>query len=441
MQRSANIEGAERTGNEVVERALIISSDGHASARMDDYRPYLPRSWHAEFDVFCELYRTEGTRNFERKAVNQKLDPDVAGEWVEQILDQGRHEGLWDAKRRFKELDAQGIAAETLFPDFGLPFELYSPILTRMHGYIRTPQQIDVANTAYNRWLVDFCSVAPERLAGLALLGFDDVDAALREIMWAHETGLKGIVLPAFDEDVPLFDQRFDRIWSLLEELEMPIHSHIAISAVTRRMPPAAAFARTQPKCMNPLLGPQLFFDCHQLLTHLIWGGVFERHPKLQAVFTEQGSGWVINALRMMDHSWEDSFQRRDTHEVVRHRPSEYFERQCHLGASLFSRAEAQARHEIGVGRIMIGADYPHHEGTWGVGPGTVEYLRATIGAAGVPLDEARGMIGGNAADLYRLNVAELRKVAEQIGPSVDELLTPPTDDWYPRGDVKRPLV
>ena len=75
------------------------------------------------------------------------------------------------------------------------------------------------------------------------------------------------------------------------------------------------------------------------------------------------------------------------------------------------------------------------------MGPGTVDYLRATIGAAGVPLDEARVMIGGNAADLYRLNIAELRKTADRIGPSVDEILTPPTDDWYPRGDVKRPLV
>jgi hypothetical protein len=44
------------------ERALIVSSDGHAVARMADYRPYMPSGYHEEFDAFCEVHAREGRR-------------------------------------------------------------------------------------------------------------------------------------------------------------------------------------------------------------------------------------------------------------------------------------------------------------------------------------------------------------------------------------------
>ena len=56
----------------------------------------------------------------------------------------------------------------------------------------------------------------------------------------------------------------------------------------------------------------QAYFFTQQILTHMIWGGVLERHPDLQMVLTEQGTGWVISALRGMDYSWDDSYLRRD---------------------------------------------------------------------------------------------------------------------------------
>jgi hypothetical protein len=71
------------------------------------------------------------------------------------------------------------------------------------------------------------------------------------------------------------------------------------------------------------------------------------------------GSGWVVSALEGMDYSFTGSYMRRDVREVVRMPPSEYFKRQCHLGSSLFSLAEAGARREIGVEKLAIGVDYP----------------------------------------------------------------------------------
>jgi predicted TIM-barrel fold metal-dependent hydrolase len=64
----------------------------------------------------------------------------------------------------------------------------------------------------------------------------------------------------------------------------------------------------------------------------------------------------------------------------------------------------------------MWGSDYPHPEGTW---PYTHEQLTDTF--RGVPENELRAMLGGNAAELYGFDVAALAPVVERIGPRLDE--------------------
>ncbi|MGH8998801.1 MAG: amidohydrolase family protein [Acidimicrobiia bacterium] len=422
-------------------QALVISSDGHAVARMADYRSYIPAKHHTEFDAFCEVHQREGARTIDPKSLLQRIDPEQVDQWIQTVIEPGRLAGQSDPELRLKELDHEGIAAEVLFPDFGLPYELHPPLLAAILGYSRTPTQVEIANQAHNRWLADFCATAPERFAGMAVVSLVDVDATVEAIRWAREAGLRGVVLPAVDESVPFFHTRYEPIWSVLEELEMPVNSHTAISSITQHMATGTLKAVPHPACALPIMTAQAFFFTQQILTHLIWGGVLERHRNLQVALTEQGSGWVIGALKGMDYSWENSYLRRDVREVVPRKPSEYFARQVHMGSSLFSLAEAQARHEIGVDKICIGMDYPHHEGMWGAGPGTVHWLRATLGAAGVPADEARRMLGENAARLWGLDMEALRPVADRIGPSLEEVLTPPTEAHFPRGDVNKPLA
>ena len=183
-----------------------------------------------------------------------------------------------------------------------------------------------------------------------------------------------------------------------------------------------------------------MVFRCHEVLSHLIWGGVLERHPNLGVAFTEQGSAWVVRDLEAMDYSYQRSYLRRDVREVVPKLPSEYFRRQCWLGSSLFSRAEIEARHQIGLDAMLLGMDYPHHEGTIAAG-GTTAYLRATLGAAGVPRDETAQLLGGNAVTRWKFDGGALRGVADRVGPDLTLLLTPPDEDLFPRGDVHKPLV
>ncbi|GAF47607.1 amidohydrolase family protein [Rhodococcus wratislaviensis] len=421
-----------------MDKLMIISSDGHATARMRDYTPYLDPEFREEFGAFCDVYEEKGTHTFDEKALSGRLDPYLVDEWRENVIDAGRLEGNYDPAKRLIELDREGVAGEVLFPDFGLPFELYSPILAAQLGEPPLDDaHVNASNAAFNRWLAEFIGHAPDRLVGMANVSFTDVDRAIAEIRWAKDAGFAGIMLPTFTDELPLWSPVYDPIWSTLEDLGLVLNSHVAISATTNRWV-APKFPPPHPACYGPLFVAQTEFFCRQVLDHMIWGGVLERHPKLQLILTEQGSGWIPGKLEGMDYSYDGSYLRRDIRNAIKHKPSEYFARQCHIGSSLLTRREVEIRDRIGVDKMMVGVDYPHHEGTWN--GGTMDYLQATLGANRVGVDDARKMLGGNAAAVFGFDAAKLAPTVERIGPTAERILTPPTQDLFPRGDVHKPL-
>src|SRR5207244_2300096 len=80
-------------------------------------------------------------------------------------------------------------------------------------------------------------------------------------------------------------------------------------------------------------------------------------------------------------------------------RPSEYWQRQCHIGASFLRPIEAAMRHNIGVDRIAWGSDYPHIEGTH---PYNLMHLRRTF--SGVDPKEVEQITSLTAARLYHFD-------------------------------------
>jgi ubiquinone biosynthesis protein len=162
-------------------------------------------------------------------------------------------------------------------------------------------------------------------------------------------------------------------------------------------------------------------------LARLILSGVMERHPDLRFAFTETGNSLVPEQLKQLDlfhrmardakEGSVQSFFGTYVRESVPLRPSEYWARQCFLGASFLSPADCEHRHRLGVDRVMWGADYPHTEGTH---PHTAESLCLTF--AGVDRAETAQILGLNAATAYGFDVDQLRPIADRIGPFAAEL-------------------
>ena len=101
-------------------------------------------------------------------------------------------------------------------------------------------------------------------------------------------------------------------------------------------------------------------------------------------------------------------------------RPRDYFEKHVWMGGSLMKRYEAEMRHEIGIEKLMWGADYPHLEGAAPVHRETLRYI-----FGGLPEDDMRRMLGANAVDLWGFDGDLLQSVADRVGPTVADLAAP----------------
>ena len=92
------------------------------------------------------------------------------------------------------------------------------------------------------------------------------------------------------------------------------------------------------------------------------------------------------------------------------------------------SIADVKGRDTVGVDRVLWGNDYPHYEGTF---PYNLESLRLTFGD--MSEQRRRKVLGLNAAELYKFDVDKLMPLAQQFGPTAEQIETPLPKDDIPR--------
>jgi predicted TIM-barrel fold metal-dependent hydrolase len=102
-------------------------------------------------------------------------------------------------------------------------------------------------------------------------------------------------------------------------------------------------------------------------------------------------------------------------------KPSEYFNRQCWIGATYTDAlgwASPEDREILGYKSLMWGSDYPHLESAW---PKTRQSLRDLM--KGIPEDEVKAIIAANAVECYGIDMAKLAATVERIGPEAHEII------------------
>jgi len=407
-----------------MQRVLVISSDCHAGALPATYNEYMPRAFHDAANAWWlayarEMYSRAGTF-FDQEAVKTyaeqageggarmqafsdpslKLsDADILGMLGDTSSPFAPRRGEFDATVRMQELDADGIAGEVIFPQMA-PFGAG----LMQYRYPVTPEQSFAGCQAYNRWLADFCSANPARQAGVALIDVEDIEATVKEIRAARAMGLwGGVLLPSSTGKHPFYHHpRYEPIWAVCQELDIPVQSHSGWSPDYGDVPSATA-----------MFISEVDMWAQRPFTAMLWAGVFERYPNLKYMLTETGVGWVVEKLRVLDFK-AASPMFKHFNRGLSMTPSGYFARNCWLGASFMPEHEGRFRHQIGVDRLMWGSDYPHLEGTW---PNTMKALNETF--ALYPEQEIRDILGLNAANAYGFDVAALALIAERIGPTL----------------------
>ena len=395
------------------ERHVVISADTHCGAALHDYKPYLEKKYHDEFDEWAvaiqeaERRTAEVFNDADRSPLNVGVDGDPT-------VDGNRN---WSTERRLREQEADGVVAAVLFPNTQPPFAPASSSQFEAPSYSDDMDRRWAGLRAHNRWLLDFVSEAPERRAGIAQIFLGNVEGSVAEIQWAAENGLRGgILVPGAPPDSPfepLYSAAYRPIWAAAEACDMPLNHHSGGATPN--------FGNHFPASLAMFM-LEVSWWSHRALWHLMFSGVFERHPDLQWVNTETGTTWVPDTLEKLDSFYERMKYSTYGSEAIfggvavaemSLRPSEYWQRQCHVGASFLRPTDIEAVRQIGIGKVMWGSDYPHIEGSH---PHTDEHLRLTFGE--MTTDEATSLLTTNVAALYKFDVEKLRPLADQHCPT-----------------------
>jgi predicted TIM-barrel fold metal-dependent hydrolase len=385
--------------------APIISIDGHVKAPRVAYRDYLDPQLRDAFDDWAAAQTTNGTRD--------------AGNISDALPD----ESQWDVTRRLSDLETQGVVAEVLFPN-GVPFQLNA---FEDAGRAPSPELTRAGQLAYNRWLADFCSQAPERFAGQALIYFDDVAQAVRDIQWAKDNGLGGFLMPGlYPGGTFFFDPVLDPIWDAIQETGLPISQHGG-SGVPQYAPKGMAAILT--------LAYEHAFFSGRSLWQMIVGGVFDRFPALTVVYVETELHWIGPALRQFDRrmtagdEWTEFAQAMLRDAAFSRLPSTYWDTNCFAGISPFSPKqlpveklgsgyEAQpGEFTIRASRSMFGVDYPHFESIY---PHTTDQVRCLIEEPTVTEEDLHRLLYRNAAEVYGFDLGALAPVIHRAAQELN---------------------
>ena len=363
----------------------VISSDDHVEESKDTWQTRVPAKLRERAPKVVRVpdgdaWQIDGvtgrTIGLEAQAGKKFEDYKSSGESFDTI-----RKGAWDPVERLKDMDTDGVDAQTLFPNVGLG----------VFGIEDTELQFACIR-AYNEFLSDFCSVDPNRLIGIALIPTDDIDEGVREVKRASKMkGIRGVMLPTYPRGEPLNSAIYDPIWGAAQDLELPVHIHLRTG--DRRA--AALFKAQNIRGAVPSLLNIASLANYEALSNIIFGKVLELFPRLKFVSVEGNIGWLGYFLEKADRTYKR--HRHWTKLDLPMQPSEYFHRQVYA-TFIEDKIGIKIRGEIGVDNLMWSSDYPHTDSTW---PHSRQYIEDTF--AGVPEDEKRKIVADNAKRLYHL--------------------------------------
>jgi predicted TIM-barrel fold metal-dependent hydrolase len=421
------------------DRFVVISTDSHAGAkRLPDFEPYVEAAFHERlaslYNVNTELRLPGMMYGLENPSVDE-ADPvrraliRLMLRWgvpAERVYQCAPHyssetiEGGGDFGHRLAITERHGVAAEVYNPAPMLDGVI--PPLSRLYGTKFRTKLDDEFTLAmkhgYNRWLADLCNAAPGRRAGLIQVDFTNMEQAVADIRRFRDAGLFGgvsIPVPDATFDLPGYadPDYWEPLWSVLEELAIPAYVHAGGDA-----PDASAMYGPDAAVAWELYSYEFWFYARRVFWLLMFGGAFDRHPGLKLVIGENNGGWVPGVLGEME-AHLDVFWHTPARHKLKMRPTEYFVRHVYIAASILTRQEVEARHEIGLDNLCWGSDYPHPEGA---SPLVRSVIRHQVG--GLPADEIGKLLGLNALKVWDFDKKAVYDAAQRIGPTEEELRT-----------------
>ena len=236
-----------------------------------------------------------------------------------------------DLKQRLADMDAQGVAVQAL--------SLTGPMV-----YWAEAEFSHKLAMTWNDGAITAHQANPDRFVVLATLPMLDPDRAIDELNRVSKLpGVRGVYMGTNIESRDLDDPLFEPIFTRIEALGLPVFLH--------PLPPILGGKRLQPYSLTNLVAFPL--DTTVAASHLIFGGVMDRHPNLLIVLPHAG-GALLNIVGRLDHGWSAIPAAKQSTQT----PGAYLHRFMYDTIAHSKPLMEYIISQVGVERVMMGSDY-----------------------------------------------------------------------------------
>jgi aminocarboxymuconate-semialdehyde decarboxylase len=237
---------------------------------------------------------------------------------------------------RLARMDATGIDVQVLSVS---PSQYY---------YWAEPELASAIVEAAHVEIAQLIARAPDRLRGFGTVSLQHpalVADQVRSAVRVH--GLDGVMVSTSAAGRELSHHELEPLWSAAAEVGAAVFVHPWGCSLGQRLDRWYLFN---------LVGQ--LTETALALSHLIFGGVLDRHPDLR-VCAAHGGGYLPASIGRSDRGWDVRPESR----TCEHRPSEYlrrlwFDSVVHDPAALRSLID-----RVGASQVVLGSDYPFDMG------------------------------------------------------------------------------
>jgi aminocarboxymuconate-semialdehyde decarboxylase len=277
----------------------------------------------------------------------------------------------WDLQKRIARMDAMGVTTHAL--SLTTPFVYWAPRergadLARMVNDAMTE-----AHTAY-----------PGRFVGCATLPLQAPDLAVQELeRIGHAPAIRGAYMPTSFSGKELSDTSLFPIYEKCQAMNLPILLHPDQAAQSMGV------NRLAPFYLANIFGNP--FDTSIAVSHLVFGGVMDRFPRLNIVLPHAG-GAIPYLWGRMEHGQavRPELEGKAARPFREYLPRFYYDTITHDPKLLRFLID-----EVGIEHVMLGSDYCFDMG--------YERPREVIDALRLRPAERDKIYAANAARLLRL--------------------------------------
>jgi len=289
-----------------------------------------------------------------------------------------------DPAERIRDQDRDGVGAEVIYTSMGMPLFGLADAEFRAACF-----------RAFNDWATDYCSYDLKRLIPLGLITLEDIRAAIAELTRIKSRGMAGAMIwgeaPA---DRPYSHPDYDPFWAAAQDLEMPLSLHILTGAKGTGGHASGVLNANMKgvEFMTALIS--MVHPIERSMTAFVFGGVFERFPRLKIVSAENDVAWLPFFLYRIDKYGARGL----ANFKLPLKPSEYIKRQV-WATFINDPVFVNLLDWFPADNIMWSSDYPHGQATF---PHSQDYVAEHLSK--VSESDRRKIVHDTVAKLYGLS-------------------------------------